>query len=41
MIMMIIGYNFYTSLDEGGSLTNIGEVFSGCDLGIGYAVVRH
>ena len=41
MIMMIIGHNFHPCLDDCGSLTNIGKIFPGGDLGVGYTVVGH
>jgi hypothetical protein len=41
MIMMIIGDDFFPSLDDHGGFANVGEVLSGRDLRVGDAVVRH
>jgi hypothetical protein len=41
MIMMIIGDDFFPSLDDHGGFANVGEVLSGSDLRVGDAVVRH
>jgi len=41
MIMMIIGDDFFPSLDDHGGFADVGEVLSGRDLRVGDAVVRH
>ncbi len=41
MIMMIIGDDFFPSLDDHGGFADVGEVLSGSDLRVGNAVVRH
>ncbi len=38
---MIIGDDFFPSLDDHGGFANVGEVLSGSDLRVGDAVVRH